>query len=275
VKTIFLLYLALPQTRGSSYLYTHHLQPFFHAHESQIDATLASLKARVYTFVQERLRAIWDNIVAIMGQQQQQQQQQLQRQQQEQQQQTAPNPPTVREAYSPAQLASNLWRSYGPSIIAAGTALLNQTSTTTTTPATTRSETLFNFPAAAPPAPVRTSQPPSVLERKRQLEAELAALSAMVPDNVNVTEIPHSPGPMPGAAFTSSRASSESDMRERRVSGGRFEEIEVPSDVEGYYAGGNENVSGSDGGSKRPRAGQRTSWFGWGSRDGYEAVKTE
>lgn len=43
IKTIFILYLVLPQTKGASYLYTHHLQPFFNTHEPQIDATLSSL----------------------------------------------------------------------------------------------------------------------------------------------------------------------------------------------------------------------------------------
>ena len=40
IKTIFLLYLSLPQTRGASYIYEQHLQPFFHTHEGQIDAAI-------------------------------------------------------------------------------------------------------------------------------------------------------------------------------------------------------------------------------------------
>lgn len=61
-KTIFILYLVLPQTEGSSYLYAHHLQPFFHAYEPQIDATLSSLKARSYAFIQEKLRGLWGTV---------------------------------------------------------------------------------------------------------------------------------------------------------------------------------------------------------------------
>lgn len=38
-KTLFLLYLALPQTQGALY------QPFFHLHELEIDMGLAQLKA--------------------------------------------------------------------------------------------------------------------------------------------------------------------------------------------------------------------------------------
>ncbi|EED78795.1 predicted protein, partial [Postia placenta Mad-698-R] len=52
VKTIFLLYLALPQTAGAAYLYHTHLQPFFAAHESQIDSTLAQLKGYIYSSLQ-------------------------------------------------------------------------------------------------------------------------------------------------------------------------------------------------------------------------------
>jgi receptor expression-enhancing protein 1/2/3/4 len=91
------------------------------------------------------------------------------------------------------------------------------------------------------------------------------------------------PGMSSGSVYTSSRTSSESDMRERTVSGGRFEEIEVPSDVEGYYAGGGGAGEGGGGGGSvsgsagRPESSRRTSWFGWGghSKEGYERVKSE
>ena len=45
LKTVFLLYLALPQTAGSAWLYQTQLRPFFAAHENQIDTALAQLKA--------------------------------------------------------------------------------------------------------------------------------------------------------------------------------------------------------------------------------------
>jgi receptor expression-enhancing protein 1/2/3/4 len=271
-KTIFLLYLALPQTRGSSYLYRMHLQPFFHTYEPQIDAALASIKVRVYTFVQDRLRALWEHVTAVIGQQQQ----------------VAPQPPTAAAAdsssasssadsgYSPAQLASNLWRSYGPGIVAAGTNLLRQSAIAA---ANARTEALFNAPASVPPPPpslARSDTTQSILERKRQLEAELAALSALAPEHSNAgmaeTAAPVSPMPgvTPGAPFTSSRGSSDSDLRERNVSGGRFEEIEVPSDVEGYKDSGSESSSG------RLGAMRRTSWFGWGlGTQDNERVKSE
>jgi len=254
MKTIFLLYLALPQTRGSSYIYTNHLQPFFHLHETQIDAALASFKSKVYSFLQERLRALWDHTTSVVGQQQQ----------------AAFNPvgaatqtgahPTLNDPVSgPAQLMSSLWTSYGPSIIASGTALLRQSAVPTTTARPT-----LNTP---PPSYIRSDSSKSVLERRKALEAELATLrdaEATAP----VTT------PSASSSLSPSRSSSTS-LRERTNSGaGRFEEVEVPSDVEGYDVGGSEHGDG------RPDGQKRGSWFGWGgssgsSKGGYERVKSD
>ncbi|KAF8065270.1 TB2/DP1, HVA22 family-domain-containing protein [Lyophyllum atratum] len=246
IKTLFLLYLALPQTRGSSYIYTTHLQPFFHAHETQIDAALAQLKARAYAFVQERLRALWDAASASL---------QTQNNNQNQNQagfDAAPPPSLGDPASGPAQLVGTLWRSYGPGIMASGAALLR----TATTASTARPPTTtLNTP---PPSLFRTdsSSTQSVLERRRQLEAELAALEPQV---------------MPRANPSRGSSSSDLGLRERTNSGtGRFEEVEVPSDVEGYDVGEGSEAPG------RPSA----SWFGWGaggggSKGGYERVKSD
>jgi len=79
---------------------------------------------------------------------------------------------------------------------------------------------------------------------------------------------------MPSASpATSSRGSSDSGVRRRERknsngSGSKFEEIEVPSDIEGYEVG--QSTSTSD----RPDPAARTSWFGWGG-SGSENVKNE
>ncbi|KAL4072188.1 TB2/DP1, HVA22 family-domain-containing protein [Scleroderma yunnanense] len=201
IKTLFLLYLVLPQTRGSSYLYINHLQPFFHAHESEIDAALASFKARLYTFVQERFRAVWEQLAAALGQPTQAQ--------------SSGGlsaaastgaPPTLADpASGPAQLVLGLWRSYGPSILASGAAFLHQDTAS----------------AEALRSPGNSRQ-----DRRRQVEP-------------------------------SSRNSSDSDLRERGGSS-RFEEVDVPSDTEGYDAGA------GDHGRKETVAARPTSWFGLG-----------
>ncbi|KAK0451841.1 TB2/DP1, HVA22 family-domain-containing protein [Armillaria borealis] len=244
-KTLFLLYLSLPQTQGSTYLYINHLEPFFTTHEAQIDATTASLRAKLYSFVQARARALWDQISASVGQQSS----------------ADPvaaggegPPPSLNNPVSgPAQLVTSFWRSYGPSIVASGAALLKQA-----TPAPT-------------PTSSRISSGPttrSVLERRRQLEAELAALP----------KVGESGSPL----LSPPRVSSDQDvyLRERATSvTGRYEEIEVPSDVEGYDVG----PSGGDGVGhsydSRPAAQKRgSSWFGWGGASSpaeYERVKND
>lgn len=255
LKTLFLLYLALPQTRGSSYLYINHLQPFFHRHESQIDATLASLKAKVYTFLQERFRALWDQIVAAAAGQGQVVGRQA----------NAAAPSAANPA-GPTQLLSSLWGTYGPGIIASGSALLRQTAAAAGTrpPAT---------PAFTPSSSGSTQ---SVLDRRRELEEELANLAAADPNAAVLT-------PPTGSRPSASRGSSDSDLRNRDPStSGRFEEIEVPSDVEGYDVDGpREGEVGYVAGG-RPGAAKRGSWFGgWGgsnvgsSKGGYERVKSD
>ncbi|KIJ63589.1 hypothetical protein HYDPIDRAFT_134065 [Hydnomerulius pinastri MD-312] len=242
IKTLFLLYLVLPQTRGSSYLYINHLQPFFHSHESQIDATLASFKARLYAFVQERFRALWEQFSGVLGQQQQAQ--------------YAPSgmgaastgaPPSLADpASGPAQLVMGLWRSYGPSIVASGAALLSQGAAASGS----ATEEAWRSPALSPKGYQETSR--STRDRKRQ--AEPASITAADRSGVAPLPIP----PASGSFQSSSRNSSESELRGR--GSGRFEEVDVPSDAEGYDVDGG---SGKESGSNE--AARPTSWFGWGS----------
>lgn len=232
MKTLFLLYLVLPQTRGSSYIYINHLQPFLHSHESQIDATLASFKARLYAFVQERFRALWDQFVGALGQQQQAQ--------------YAPStsgvgvgaPPSLGDPVSgPAQLVAGLWRSYGPGLLASGAVLLSQGAAASGSAV----EKAWRTPAGSQ---IHLDSSQSTRDhRKRHSKAEPQP----------------EPVPIPAASGSfeaSSRNSSDSELRARGT--GRFEEeVDEPSDAEGYDASG--KASGSE------RAAKSTSWFGWGS----------
>ena len=125
LKTIFLLYLALPQTAGSAWLYQTQLRPFFSAHENQIDTALAQLKAYLYTSLQRLLRRGWEQVSGAVSQ--------------------APTqpagsslleedaathtgaPPSTHDPVSgPAQLVAGLWSTYGPGLLASGAALLTQ-----------------------------------------------------------------------------------------------------------------------------------------------------
>lgn len=231
MKTLFLLYLVLPQTRGSSYIYINHLQPFLHSHESQIDATLASFKARLYSFVQERFRALWDQFTGALGQQQQAQ--------------YASGmggvgvgaPPSLGDPVSgPAQLVAGLWHSYGPSLLASGATFLSQGAAASVS----ATDKAWRTPAGSQ---IHLDPSQSTRDRKRQPKAE--------PQSV--------PVPAASGAFeASSRHSSDSELRARGP-GRSFEEVEEPSDVEGYDLDANGKASGPE------RAARPASWFGWGS----------
>lgn len=265
LKMLFLLYLALPQTAGASYLYTTHVQPFFAAHESQIDSALVQLKTYVYNYLQRMIRSAWQHVTMSMGPGSSE----------------APRadaldeggltgdaainmgaPPSLSDPVSgPAQLVQTFWRSYGPSVIAAGAGFLRQAQDQSHQSA----QAALNTP---PIGHSRMNSSQSMNERRRQLEAELAALSS---EPAKPFDLSSPPVPMP-SANNPSRSSSATSVRERTASGAgksTFEEVEVPSDMESEGL-----VSPT---SDRPAAAKRTSWFGWGGppAQGYERVKTD
>ncbi|KAH9972538.1 TB2/DP1, HVA22 family-domain-containing protein [Lactifluus volemus] len=193
-KMLFLLYLALPQTQGASYLYLTHLEPTLRAHEQQIDAALAQLRARAFSFLQARARMLWDSIVASAS---------------------TPQPAPHDSVSGPTQLLGTLWRTYGPAIVAGGTALL-----------------------------------------QRQGVAPNAAPATETPRGYDLSDGPE-PVPMPHMKHRTSSSGSFTGLRERVGSssnvgpGGRFEEIEVPSDAEGERSADSTPAARSSG------------WFGW------------
>ncbi|GJE93068.1 HVA22/TB2/DP1 family protein [Phanerochaete sordida] len=265
VKTLFLLWLALPQTAGASYLYAMHIQPFFASHETEIDSALTKLKNYVYNYLQRVVRNLWSHVVASTG----------------------PSaggdarpdaldeggltgeaavhagaPPTLSDPLSgPAQLVQTFWRSYGPAVVAAGAGLMAQAKTSARESAAAAEEAMDTPPAG----PSRMQSSASVLERRRQLEAELAALEAH-PGLKGYDAAPPQAFP---PADAHSRTSSSSSLRERTGGNGRFEEVEIPSDME------SEGLMSPDA-ERPPPPTNRGSWFGWGGKpQGYERVKTD
>ncbi|WVW86707.1 hypothetical protein I302_108761 [Kwoniella bestiolae CBS 10118] len=67
IKTLIFLYLSLPQSEGSSYIYNNHLAPFFHEHESDIDAFLASLRSRASTALAGGVGWCWEKVKAQLN----------------------------------------------------------------------------------------------------------------------------------------------------------------------------------------------------------------
>ncbi|KAJ7242062.1 receptor expression-enhancing protein 4 [Mycena rebaudengoi] len=274
-------YLALPQTRGSTYLYTAHLAPLFRTHEAQIDLLLARTRVQV--------GALWEQLNGAVGAA------------------GAPatggnaqynndnNVPDARRQGDTGGVLGGLWRAYGPALLASGAAMLRpaaQRPLPGNHPSTSTHRRRQRHPCST--ARRRRTlmvgrgrrRRQSILERRRQLEAELAALSSM--------SLPI-PMPTPGSASSSStsafsRNSSGADLvgvnagRQRTesfgvggayTSGGRFEEVEVPSDGEGYDVGydmSSGDNSGRNGG--RPGAGQARGSCGSGGK-GYERVKSD
>lgn len=255
LKTLFLLWLALPQTAGSSYLYITRIQPFFSAHEKEIDSALSQLKAYVYNYLQRQLRNAWSHVAASVGQ--------------------TPSgearpdaldeggltgdaavnagaPPTLSDPLSgPVNMMQTWWRAYGPTVVAAGTGFVRQAQTSAQASAQANAQAMETPPAG----PSRLNSTQSVLDRRRQLEAELAALSShpeLKPYDTSAPSVPIPP------ANNHSRTSSSSSLRERAGSGaGKFEEVEVPSDME------SEGLVSPN--AERPEPSKRTSWFGWGA----------
>ncbi|KAL0578342.1 hypothetical protein V5O48_003656 [Marasmius crinis-equi] len=302
VKTVFLLYLSLPQTQGSTFIYINYLSPLLHEHEDQIDRSMTKVRGIVWEFVQTKARAVWDALVASLGQQPGVPA-------------MAPPPPTQNDpASGPAQMAMGLWRTYGPMVLTTGAAIVKQYAPGATggapqsdSPTQGGQQRTASFFAERPPAQpypgsssrVSSATTHSILERRRALEAELAALDRIDPSaggsDVSTPssspftspDVPNFPIPSiyMGAASSGSTSSSTSPgssphLRTRTASGvglGRFEEIEMPP--EGYDVGSSEGVGHSYDNRPGQPGQRRTSWFGWGSsapaNEGYERVKDD
>ncbi|KZT64990.1 hypothetical protein DAEQUDRAFT_769229 [Daedalea quercina L-15889] len=235
VKTVFLLYLALPQTHGATYLYGAHLRPFFAAHEREIDSALAQLKTYIYASLQRVLRAAWEHVSGTLRQMNVPVAGSSSGTGAADAQAGAAPPPSLGDPVSgPAQLVSGLWTTYGPSVLASGAALLRQAQA-----------------SAAQAANANAGGH----ARRDSLASEAQPYDLSEPGV-----------PMP-EANNPSRPSSSGSLRQRTDSNGRsnFEEVEVPSDMEGE----GHPVD------QQPAQQRRTSWFGWGSSGGYERVKSQ
>ncbi|KAJ6604484.1 TB2/DP1, HVA22 family-domain-containing protein [Mycena vulgaris] len=67
LKTLFLLFLSLPQTQDSTYIYTTYLQPFFTKNEVELDAGILSIQRKTLFFAQARLAALWQFVLGALN----------------------------------------------------------------------------------------------------------------------------------------------------------------------------------------------------------------
>ena len=251
---------------------------------------ILEVRVKVYRFLQEKARSIWAAMIHILtsgsvpdgnatsvvgggGQ-------------------TDQSSPTMQNpAGGPTQLLSSLWTTYGPGIVAGGAALLRQTAAATLP---TGANQGTNNAADAngrlnalntPPGSTFFTDP--ILERRRQLEAELASL----PPFPSTSSLPIPITTIPPANNTAIRpdltpSSSSSSVRER-VNSGKFEEIKG-GDVEGYSIDEDEPfIGGYFTGEANTRRNRKSGgWFGgWSSsssggagskeRGSYERVKND
>ncbi|OSX67275.1 hypothetical protein POSPLADRAFT_1037934 [Postia placenta MAD-698-R-SB12] len=63
IKTLFLLFLALPQTQGSTWFYVTFMNPYLTKNEAEIDAGIVQAKENIITFLQNRVQAIWQSVL--------------------------------------------------------------------------------------------------------------------------------------------------------------------------------------------------------------------
>lgn len=110
VKTLFLLYLALPQTQGSTYIYTTYLQPFFSQNEADLDEGIVQAQKNILTFIQTRLTALWEYLLNAANKRQATTS-------------TAAGSSNTSSApngsASALQSVFGLWQTYGPSVLSA------------------------------------------------------------------------------------------------------------------------------------------------------------
>jgi receptor expression-enhancing protein 1/2/3/4 len=106
VKTTFLLFLSLPQTQGSTYVYTTYLQPFFSKNESALDADIITIQRNAIAFTKARLLWIWEFVNGMLNKLP-----------------ASGQSPASGQASSsaapPLEAIMGLWRTYSPSIISA------------------------------------------------------------------------------------------------------------------------------------------------------------
>jgi len=67
VKTLFLLFLALPQTQGSTWVYQSYLEPFFQQNEQDLDNGILSVQSTAFTFVQSKFQTVWEALWGLIN----------------------------------------------------------------------------------------------------------------------------------------------------------------------------------------------------------------
>ncbi|KAJ7492786.1 TB2/DP1, HVA22 family-domain-containing protein [Mycena latifolia] len=150
LKTFFLLFLSLPQTQGSTYIYATYLQPFFSKNEVELDAGILSIQRKTLVFAQERLATLWQILVGVLN-----------KNAAGQQATGAPGQAAAPGTGLTMDSAMGLFRTYGPSLMSAlQPAAAPAAPPATPSPAPSASSSSFEVPTAERRAPVAEAAPP-------------------------------------------------------------------------------------------------------------------
>lgn len=105
LKTVFLLFLSLPQLNGASWVYGTYIAPYFSKNEAEIDRSIAAVQGNTVAFLSDKLSGLWGFLQSTL----------TKGQAQVASQQPGQNQPAT--ATSPVQTAMGLWNSYGPAVM--------------------------------------------------------------------------------------------------------------------------------------------------------------
>ncbi|KAI9461761.1 TB2/DP1, HVA22 family-domain-containing protein [Boletus coccyginus] len=108
LRTIFLLYISLPQTQGSAYVYKTCLEPWFSQNEANLDVAMASAHTNAIAFCMTRITALLDRVWSLLNKTSLTGQ-------------PSPSGDAQNPAYplAPLDHLKGLWTTYGPSVVAA------------------------------------------------------------------------------------------------------------------------------------------------------------
>jgi len=67
IRTLFLLYISLPQIQGSTYIYKAYFEPFCAENETEWDASIASAQNNILAFLQSRISVLIDFLWSILN----------------------------------------------------------------------------------------------------------------------------------------------------------------------------------------------------------------
>lgn len=281
LRLLFNIWLVAPQTRGATYIYTNHLHPFLQSNQEQIDSLIDDAKQSLKAKLDASLGSIWSaSLSSPDAQPPSAAPPGKEARHRPPGPSNAPAPPTQHNpAQAPVSMFGNLLKTYAPLAIAGAKSFLeSKAAPPNPTAATTMA---YSIPASASGGNVAEHKKrEEAIQRRRQLESQLAALDASgVPSSsssssnssdeapVPVTMIhPKNPRSSLGAS-NATNASNQGSLRNRIISGGgpRHTVKAGAAMGESYdlLDQNDVNLANQQSPTARDRGQKRSSWIPW------------